>query len=185
MRFTLNQCGSSLTKGLLRASNLPQIPRGPKPSCRVTQMRCPLIVYVVLLLFPSIALGQPPVEKPVRLIFDTDMGNDVDDACSIGHDPCAREPRSVPAAGSNGDEGPSTGGSLCGSGQFVLPAAGNPNGVVRDGPTALTRGAITDSPARKMPGIYDTHIACRAARMRSRRPSCYVACWRPRPMGRW
>src|SRR5580692_6692670 len=48
------------------------------------QMRCLSALYVFVVIFPTVVAGQPPEQRPVRLIFDTDMGNDVDDALALG-----------------------------------------------------------------------------------------------------
>ncbi len=47
-------------------------------------MRYVTVLSAVALLFPAMAAGQTPEQMPVRLIFDTDMGNDVNDVLALG-----------------------------------------------------------------------------------------------------
>lgn len=48
--------------------------------------RCIVVAGILLVpIFRSATFGaEPPVMEPVRLIFDTDMGNDIDDALALG-----------------------------------------------------------------------------------------------------
>ncbi len=53
--------------------------------CRPSVVRCPLLsvlIFAALSVLPAAA--DEPVARPVKMIFDTDMGNDIDDALALG-----------------------------------------------------------------------------------------------------
>jgi inosine-uridine nucleoside N-ribohydrolase len=56
-----------------------------EPEPGETQMRClASVTILMLLLAPALASGEMPARQPLPLVFDTDMGNDVDDALALG-----------------------------------------------------------------------------------------------------
>ncbi|HLQ43425.1 MAG TPA: nucleoside hydrolase [Planctomycetaceae bacterium] len=47
-------------------------------------MRFSWVVWSVLIMLPVLLRADEPAARPVKLVFDTDMGNDIDDALALG-----------------------------------------------------------------------------------------------------
>lgn len=105
-----------------------------------------------------------PRPAPVRVIFDTDMGNDVDDADLASRDaPFPGYATRLRPAGGHVDQESSAGRSLCRRGEHVLSASGLPIGVRRKGKLEdskfLPLATVEDAEKLRFPNDLDADKA--------------------------
>ena len=88
--------------------------------------RCTLTLSAIGLTASPLALSQD-TKKPIPLIFDTDIGNDVDDVLAMGVIHALETRKECKLLAVNDHQGSSTSSSFCRCGEYVLWSRGYPD----------------------------------------------------------